>query len=290
MTSTHTNPIPSQPTRCGTIALVGRPNVGKSTLMNSILRQKVSITSAKAQTTRLAIRGIKTVDNTQYVYIDTPGLHKNKASPLQKKMTREVTNILNQVDVIVFILDCTKLTVEDHWFLELFQHISVPIILVINKIDLLKDKQQLLPMLAQTKDLYPFKEIIPLSAVNAANIDALEHVLSQMLPQQEHFFPPHQYVDYSEEFFITEIIREQVFQQTHREVPYECSVEVEKIEDFPKLLRIYVIIWVSRFGQKKIIIGKSGQQLKNIGKISRLNLQKFFNKKIFLQIFIKVKS
>lgn len=282
-------PKPAAPAYCGTIALVGHPNVGKSTLMNSILGHKVSITSNKPQTTRLAIRGIKTIANTQYIYIDTPGLHKNKAEPLQKRMTREVTNILSQVDIIVFILDCTKLTTEDRWFLNLFEKISVPVVLVINKIDLLKDKKQLLPIIADAKNMYAFKEIIPLSATEQSNVDVLEHMLGLLLPEQEHFFPPHQYHDYSEDFYVTEIIREQVFQQTHREVPYACSVEVEKMEDFPKLLRIYVIIWVTRFGQKKIIIGKNGQQLKNIGKASRLTLEKFFGKKIFLHIFVKIK-
>lgn len=274
--------------RCGTIALVGRPNVGKSTLMNAIIGEKVTITSAKAQTTRNSIRGIKTIGNDQYIYVDTPGLHKNKETLLQKAMIRDAFAQLHDVDIVVMVVEATRWQQEDDWVLECLAQVTSPVILVINKVDRLKNKEYLLPLLAKYQGLYSFAAIIPLSAKNSVNVLGLEKELAKRLPEAQHQFNDEQLTDKSEEFYIAELIREQLFQQLYREVPYSVGVQIELMEVGDTLNKIHAAIVVAREGQKKIVIGRQGEQLRAIGQSVRIYLEEFYGKKVFLKLWVKV--
>ncbi len=276
--------------RSGYVAIVGRPNVGKSTLMNRILGQKISITSNKPQTTRHRILGIKTEENYQTVYVDTPGLHLNAKKAMNRYMNRAASSSLEDVDLILFVIDALKWTDEDESVLKRLRDQSVPVVLVVNKIDYLKEKEQLLPLLQQLAEKMAFHAVLPLSALKGNNVAELEKEVVQALPESEPIYPEEYVTDRSERFLAAEIIREKLMRSMGKELPYSVAVEIEQFKDDNGLLRINALIWVERESQKRIVIGKGGEQLKNVGKQSRIDMEKLFDAKVFLQLWVKVKE
>jgi len=276
--------------KCGYVAIVGRPNVGKSTLLNALIGKKISIISPKPQTTRNQILGIKTLDHTQIVFIDTPGLHDAEKRVMNRYMNRLASAVILDADVIVFIIDATRWLADDELVLKKVSEADVPVILVINKIDKLNDKKEILPLIEKYKEKYHFAHIIPISAKRKENLDSLEETLVSMMPEGPHFFPDEQITDKNERFQVGEIIREKVIRATEQELPYSTTVVVESMKEEGKLLEISAIIWVEREGQKPIVIGKNGERLKSIGTSARKEIVKLLGRKIFLRLWVKVKS
>lgn len=276
--------------RCGYVAIVGRPNVGKSTLLNALLGSKVSITSDKPQTTRFQILGIKTQDSSQAIYIDTPGLHQNEVSAMNRYMNRLASAVIPDAQVILFVIEARKWTDEDNLVLSKFEKTMAPVILVVNKIDLLGDKKELLPFMDSVKEKYPFAQIIPVAAAKSENLAHLEQIISQYLPESPHLFPDEQVTDKNEKFQIAEIVREKLIEATEQEVPYYTTVEVEDWKTEEKRDEISVLIWVEREGQKLIVIGKKGERLKWIGIEARKEIEKLLKKKVFLRLWVKIKE
>lgn len=277
-------------TRCGYVALVGRPNVGKSTLLNHLLGQKISITSRKPQTTRHRVLGIKTEGDSQIIYVDTPGLHRVEPKAINRYMNREASQAIQDVDLIVFVVDRLRWTDEDDMVLEKLRSAKCPVILAINKVDLVDNKSELLPALQKYAERFPFAEIFPLSALRGHNLTELEATISKHLPQNPHFFPEDQITDRSERFLASEIVREKVMRQLGDEVPYEITVEIESFQREGKLLEINALILVERDGQKKIVIGTGGDRIRQIGEEARKDMQKLFDSKIMLKLWVKVKA
>ncbi|TAK73035.1 MAG: GTPase Era [Gammaproteobacteria bacterium] len=278
-------------TSSGYVAIVGRPNVGKSTLLNALLGEKVSITSPKPQTTRWQILGIKTRGEAQLIYIDTPGLHREEKRAMNRYLNRIASATILEADVIVFMIDATRWGGEDEMVLKKLQQTDKPIILAINKIDLLVDKAALLPLIDKLKNKLPFAHVIPISALKEDNIEHLEAEIAQLLPEGPAFFPEDQLTDKSVRFQVAEIIREKLIQATEEELPYTTTVEIEQFTEGEKLTEIGAVIWVERQGQKIIIIGKKGARLKKIGTQARREIEKLLdNKKVFLRLWVKVKA
>lgn len=277
-------------THSGMVAIVGRPNVGKSTLLNCLIQKKISITSPKPQTTRWQILGIKTIDQSQIIYIDTPGIHQAEKRAMNRYMNRVASSILIDADIIVFLISANKWHEEDELVLEKLKDITKPVILVINKIDLLPDKAQLLPIIDHMQKRYPFAHIVPISALESENISGLEKEIIRLLPEGPQLYPDDQKTDKSIRFQIAEIIREKIIQATEEELPYATTVEIEQLQQTDKLAEINAVIWVERQGQKVIIIGKGGAQLKNIGTKARRDIQKLLGCKVFLRLWVKVKE
>lgn len=280
--------------KCGYVAIIGRPNVGKSTLLNCILGQKVSIVSPKPQTTRTQILGINTVNNpnfsAQIIYIDTPGIHKTEKNAMNRYMNRLAHAVIVDADVIVFMVEAMHWYEEDEIVLERIKQASVPVILAINKVDLVKDKGTLLPFIEKISSKFDFAHVFPLSANNADNVEKLQATLITMLPDSPHFFPDEQITDKSERFQIAEFIREKLILATEQEVPYSTTVEIEEFKTTEKLIEISAIIWVEREGQKAIVIGKGGEKLKRIGTLARKDIEKLLGKKVFLRLWVKLKT
>lgn len=277
-------------TRCGYVAIIGRPNVGKSTLLNHILGQKISITSRKPQTTRHRILGIKTEDNVQTVYVDTPGLHKDAKKALNRYMNRAAAQVMESVDVIIFMVDGLNWKNDDEWILKKLTHAHCPVILVINKIDKVTDKENLLPFIEKLNQKLSFAHIFPMSALKDENVAQLEKLVASFLPENPYFFPDDQITDVSERFLAAEIIREKLMRSLGQELPYALTVEIELFKQEEKLIHIAAIIWVERLGQKAIVIGKDGTVLKKVGTLARKELEFLFANKIFLQLWVKVKE
>lgn len=280
----------NEKSKCGYIAIVGRPNVGKSTLLNALLGQKLSIISDKPQTTRCQILGIKTVGADQALYIDTPGLHKAEKHAMNRYMNRLASSVILDADVIVFMIEAGRFQEEDEMVLEKLKQTKATVILAINKVDALKDKSQLLPMMETLAEKFNFAHIIPLSVTKEENLAELEHEIMQFLPENPHFYPDEQVTDKNEKFQIAELIREKIIHLTGQEIPYSSTVEIEELKYEAKLVRINAIVWVERQGQKVIIIGKDGEKLKRIGTQARKDIQALLKKKVFLQIWVKVKD
>ncbi|OGT31119.1 MAG: GTPase Era [Gammaproteobacteria bacterium RIFCSPHIGHO2_12_FULL_35_23] len=276
--------------KCGYVAIIGRPNVGKSTLLNEIIGQKISITSHKQQTTRHVIHGIKTYDSVQIVYVDTPGIHTESKRALNQYMNRAARSATGEVDVILFIISIEHWTHNDELVLKQLQHANCPVILVVNKIDTVPNKGELLIKLDELSKKMKFAEIVPISATKKTNVTTLEKVIEKYLPEGPHFFQAEQITDQNDGFLIAEIIREKLFKWVHQEVPYSTTVMVEEIKHEDKLMRIYATIYVEKSGQKAIIIGKQGSKLKQIGREARLELEKMYGNKIFLQLWVKIKT
>lgn len=277
-------------TRCGYVALVGRPNVGKSTLLNHLLGQKISITSRKPQTTRHRVLGIKTEEDRQIIYVDTPGLHKREPRAINRYMNQTASQAMRDVDLVVMVVDRMRWTDEDAWVLEKLRGVQCPVILAVNKVDLLEDKSQLLPYLQAKQAEYPFAEIFPLSALRGHNLADLELTITRYLPENPFFFPEDQVTDRSERFLAAELVREKIMRQLGEEVPYAMTVEIESFRQQGKLLRIDALILVERDGQKKILIGSGGERLKSIGEEARLDMEKLFDRKVMLKLWVKIKS
>ncbi len=277
-------------TRCGYVAIVGRPNVGKSTLLNHLLRQKISITSRKPQTTRHRIVGISTMENVQCIYVDTPGLQDNFKKALNRIMNETVVSAIKDVDAILFVVERLLWTEADERVLQTLRNTKTPLILIINKIDKVKEKHKLLPHIADLKEKSDFAEIVPASALGGHNLDTLEKLLSNYLPVGPFLFPEDQVTDRSSRFMAAEIIREKVTRQLGDELPYEVSVEIEKFSQEGPVLHIHALILVEKKGQKQILIGKNGDRLKQIGSVARPDMEKAFDSKVMLNLWAKVKA
>ena len=283
-------PQESEFSKAGYVAIVGRPNVGKSTLLNRILGQKISITSRKPQTTRHQILGVKTEGHVQVMYVDTPGLHKGRDHALNRYMNRAAASALSDVDLVIFVVDRTQWTDEDQLVLEKVERVSCPVILVVNKVDRLADKDQLLPHLQTLSEHMDFAEIVPLSAGKGKNVDRLEQVINQRLPEGIHYFPEDQVTDRSERFMAAELVREKIMRRLGDELPYQVTVEIESFQREGQVLHINALILVERDGQKRIIIGNKGEQLKVIGRDARLDMEEMFGSKVMLKLWVKVKG
>ena len=277
-------------TRCGYVAIVGRPNVGKSTLLNHILGQKLAITSRKPQTTRHNMLGIKTEGEVQAVYVDTPGLHKHNDKALNRYMNRSASTALKDVDVVVFVVDRTRWTDEDQMVLEKVQYVKCPILLAVNKADRLDDKSELLPHLEWLATQLPQAEVVPISALHGQNLDTLERLVAENLPESEHFFPEDQITDRSSRFLAAELIREKIMRQLGAELPYQITVEIEEFKQEGRVLHIHGLILVERDGQKKIIIGDKGERIKRIGQDARKDMEVLFDSQVMLNLWVKVKG
>lgn len=281
-------------TRCGYVAIIGRPNVGKSTLLNHLIGQKLSITSRKPQTTRHRILGIKTTAHQQIIYVDTPGLHQAAGRALNRYMNRAAGSAIHDVDVVLFVVEGMRWTDDDEWVLKKIQHVEAPVILVVNKIDKLADKSRLLPILEKLSARRAFASVVPICAKVAADVSVLEHEIEKYLPENTFFYPPDQFTDRSERFLAAEIVREKLMRGLGQELPYDLTVEIEQFElvKTPKksVLHISAVIYVEKAGQKAIVIGEDGERLKAIGMKSRLDMEKLFQEKVFLRLWVKVKS
>jgi len=276
--------------RCGYVAIVGRPNVGKSTLLNHLLGQKISITSRKPQTTRHRVLGIKTEAGHQIIFVDTPGLHKGAEKAINRYMNRAATAAMRDVDLVVFVVDRTAWTEEDAMVLEQIRQGGLPCLLVINKVDLLEDKSCLLPHLEFLAQQADFAAILPVSALRRHNVEQLEKEILKFLPVSEHFFPEEQITDRSQRFLAAEIVREKIMRQLGEEIPYAIAVEIEEFALEDGVLHISALILVERKGQKKILVGEGGTRLRSIGSDARRDMELLFDNKVMLRLWVKVRS
>jgi len=276
--------------RCGFIALIGRPNVGKSTLMNHLLRQKISITSRKPQTTRHRILGINTHAAGQAIYIDTPGMHDCEKRALNRYLNRTADATLLGVDVVVWLLDGPFWQEYDGIIIEKLKQAGLPVILAVNKVDKVKDQDKMLEFFADAAQKFPFTELIPISALKNTHLDKLESLAMALLPERDRLYPEDQVTDRPERFLAAEIIREKLTRRLGAELPYVLTVEIERYEEHPGITKIYAIIWVEKSSQKAIVIGKDGELLKKVGTDARLDIEKLLDRKVYLQLWVKVKS
>jgi GTP-binding protein Era len=280
----------AQRQRCGYVAIVGRPNVGKSTLLNKILGQKLSITSRKPQTTRHQLLGIKTTELAQVLYVDTPGLHNKTVKEINRYMNRSATKAIRDVDLIVFVVDRLVWNHDDELVLRHIQQSRTATLLVVNKVDLLKDKSRLLPHLEMLRKKCGSVDLIPVSAMNGHNLDTLEQLIEQKLPESHFYFPEDQITDRSQRFLVAEIIREKIMRQLGEELPYEITVQIESLRRVKKVLDIQALVLVEREGQKGILIGKGGDQLRKIGTDARKDIEALLNEKTMLRLWVKVRA
>lgn len=276
--------------RCGYIALIGRPNVGKSTLLNRLLGQKLSITADKPQTTRHRIVGIKTVDDAQFLYVDTPGLHTQAKKAMNRYLNRAASSALYDVDAVAFVVEAQKWTDDDQAVLERLQEVSVPVFAVVNKVDRVKDKTALLPFLQALGERFAFAEIVPVSAQSGSNVERLEQALKERLPEGEPVYDAEQLTDRPSRFIAAELIREKLTRRLQRELPYALTVEIEQFKEQDDVLHIDGLIWVERDSQKSIVIGKGGAMLKEVGRQARADMEKTFGAKVFLRLWVKAKE
>ena len=276
--------------RCGYVALIGRPNVGKSTLLNHLLGQKLSITSRKPQTTRQHLLGIKTTDTEQIVYVDTPGLHENAKRAINRYMNRTAISAIESVQVVVFIVEAMKWTSEDEAILKRISQSDVPIFLAVNKVDKIEDKSRLLPFLQDCSQKMNFADVFPVSALRDINLNELELKIRNLLEVSEPFYPEDQITDRSQRFLAAEIIREKLMRQLGQELPYDLSVEIEKFKEEKGCYHINALIWVERANQKPIVIGDKGSRLKSVGEQARKDMEKLFDSKVYLELWVKIKE
>ncbi|MFZ0790340.1 MAG: GTPase Era [Chromatiaceae bacterium] len=275
---------------CGRVSIVGRPNVGKSTLLNRILGQKLAITSHKAQTTRHAILGIKTRPDGQMLFVDTPGIHRRGDGALNRYLNRAARSAIVDADLALFVVEAPRWNEEDALTLEAVAASGVPAIAVINKVDTVPDKESLLPYLQALADRHGFIALIPVSAARGDGVEALERAVIAALPVGEPAYPEDQVTDRSERFFAAELMREQLVQRYGKELPYRTTVEIERFEDEGGRYRIHALVWVERPGQKAIVIGKGGEALKAAATQARLEMQKLFGCPVHLEVWVKVKK
>lgn len=277
--------------RCGVIAIVGRPNVGKSTLLNHLLGQKLSITSRKPQTTRNQVLGVRTDGHLQFIFVDTPGLHLGQSKAINQAMNKAASSALNGVDLILFLCDRAKWTEEDEFVMSLIAQQSCPAALVVNKVDLIQDQSTLLPFIEELSSRFEFDAVLPVSALRSRGLDELVKYLERHVPEGPHLFPEDQITDRSQRFLAAELVREKIIRQLGDELPYAAAVEIESFaEDDRGVLHIHALILVERDGQKKILIGESGDRLKSIGTSARKDMERAFDSKVMLKLWVKVKS
>ncbi len=275
---------------CGYVALIGRPNVGKSTLMNHMLGQKISITSRKPQTTRHRILGINTTEAGQIIYMDTPGMHRVEKKALNRYLNKTADTTLLGVDLVVWLIDGLSWHDYDEVIFNKLERAGLPVILAVNKVDKVKDKDSILAFFAKAQKRYPFTEMLPISALKGTNLESLEAVLLKQLPESELIYPEDQITDRPERFLAAEIVREKLTRRLGDELPYSMTVEIERFEEQKKITKIYAIVWVERDSQKNIVIGKQGEMLKKVGTDARIDIEKLIDKKVYLQIWVKVKK
>ncbi|TCT18407.1 GTP-binding protein Era [Bibersteinia trehalosi] len=278
-------------TYCGFIAIVGRPNVGKSTLLNKILGQKISITSRKAQTTRHRILGIKTEGAYQEIYVDTPGLHIEEKRAINRLMNRAASSAIGDVDMVIFVVEGTKWTDDDEMVLNKLRSTKAPVVLAINKVDNIKEKEELLPHITELSQKFPFKDIVPISAQKGNNVQILEKLVRENLREGIHHYPEEYVTDRSQRFMASEIIREKLMRFMGDELPYSVTVEIEQFKVNERgTYEINGLILVERDGQKKMVIGNKGQKIKTIGTEARADMERLFDNKVHLELWVKVKA
>lgn len=276
--------------KCGYVALIGRPNVGKSTLLNHLLGQKISITSRKPQTTRNNVLGIKTEGDNQFLFVDTPGMHLNQKGAMNKYMNKAASTAIRDVDVVVMLVDRLIWNDEDEAVARRLEGIELPLIVAVNKCDQLDDKETLLPHLnVLTARLQP-QEIVPISALRGMQLERLEAAIARYLPESDHFYPEDQITDKSSRFLAAEIVREKITRQLGAELPYQMAVEIEQFGREGAVLHIGALILVEREGQKRILIGDKGDRIKQIGQQARIDIERLFDTKVMLKLWVKVKS
>ncbi len=278
------------PHRFGRVALVGRPNVGKSTLLNAILGTKLSIVTPKPQTTRHRILGVETRDDAQIVFIDTPGLHHGGKRALNRQLNRVARQVPEEADLLVHVIDGVRWRDEDEAVWQLVSKQSVPCLLVVNKVDKLADKKALLPFAAEVTRERRYAAVHFLAARRGDGVPALLDEIVALLPEGPAEFPADEFTDRSERFLAAELVREQLMLQLAAELPYAAAVEIERFEDTPELTRIGAVIWVEREGQKGIVIGAGGAQLKKIGSAARRTMERVFDRKVFLEVWVRVRE
>ena len=286
-TAAATAPPPAY--RAGRVAIVGRPNVGKSTLLNHLIGQKISITSRKAQTTRHRILGIRTEPHAQFVFVDTPGFQTRHESTLTRLMNQSVTTAIAGVDAIVQVVEATGWADGDDLIANLLTT-AVPVVLVLNKVDRVRDKERLGALIAERSQRFGYAAIVPVSAQKGTQLGALLAELAKLLPEQPALYGEDELTDRSERFLAAEFIREKLFRQLGDELPYALSVEIEKFEEVGRLRRIFAAVIVDKPNQKAIVVGEGGARIKQVATEARLDLEKLFGAKVYLEVFVKVKS
>lgn len=277
-------------TKCGYVAIVGRPNVGKSTLLNHLMGQKLSITSRKPQTTRHNLLGIKTEGDTQLIFVDTPGIHTDQDKAINRYMNRAASSAVRDVDVVILVLDRTAWTDADQAVAEQLKNVHSPVIVAVNKVDRIEDKEAMLPHLVELENQLRPTAIVPVSALHARNLDALEQEICKHIPQAAHYFPEDQITDRTERFLAAELVREKITRQLGAELPYQAAVEIEEFKRDDNIVHISALILVERDGQKKILIGDKGERIKKIGQQARLDMEALFEQKVMLNLWVKVRS
>ncbi|MEH0665216.1 GTPase Era [Vibrio scophthalmi] len=277
---------------CGFIAIVGRPNVGKSTLLNRILGQKISITSRKPQTTRHRIMGVDTEGDYQAIYVDTPGLHIEEKRAINRLMNRAANSSLSDVNLVFFLVDGTHWTKDDEMVLTKLQKSNFPVVLCVNKVDNVQDRNEVMLHMMDLSKKMEFVDVVPISAKHGKNIDVLRKHVREHLPKAAHHFPEEYVTDRSQRFMASEIVREKLMRFTGEELPYSVTVEIERFDYNPDTdgFHINALILVERSGQKKMVIGKGGEKIKTIGREARLDMEELFGRKVYLETWVKVKS
>lgn len=276
--------------RCGFVAVVGRPNVGKSTLINSMMGRKVTIVTAKPQTTRHRILAVRTGENEQVIFVDTPGLHRNAGRAMNRLMNRTAVSALADADLVLFVVEATRWTEEDEDVLDRIKTAKIPCIALLNKIDAVHPKQRLLAAIDEMSRRHDFVEIIPVSARKRDNLDVLEASIRPRLPESPPLFPAEMQTDRSPQFYAAEVIREKLTIHLREELPYGLTVQIEQYSEDRDRLTIHAIVWVERDSQKGIVVGKGGQMLKKVGQEARLALAKQLHRSVHLELWVKVKD
>ena len=282
--------MPEEKTRSGMVALVGRPNVGKSTLLNRLLGQKLAITSHKPQTTRHRILGIRTREDGQIVYIDTPGIHDRGRQAMNRYLNRAAHTALQEVDLVLFVVQALVWNREDQLVLDAIRRAGVPAMVAVNKVDTVKPRERLLPYLAELGRRHDFVEVVPVSAKEGTQVEVLDSLVLRQLPEGGPIYPEDQITDRPERFFAAEILREQIIRRYHEELPYAVTVEIERFEEEPGRYVIGAVIWVERESQRGILLGRQGQAMKEAASAARRNMAEFFDTRVHLDVWIKVKK
>ncbi len=290
MSDSSSPPSNDSPQRCGTVAVIGRPNVGKSTLVNGLVGFRVSIVSPRPQTTRHRILGIATVEGGQIVYADTPGLHAAGKRAMNRYMNRAATGAIEGVDIGMLVIEAGQWREDDERAFTALRASGVPMVLVLNKTDTIKDKASLLPFIAKVSEGRGFAEIFPLSARKGVGLEDLQKALLRLLPEGEPQYGEDEVTDRSERFLVAELIREQLMRQLGDELPYVSTVEISSYKEDGRLLRISAVVWVEREGQKAIVVGAGGAQMRAIGQSARLAIEKMMDQKVFLELWCKVRD
>jgi GTP-binding protein Era len=277
-------------TRCGFVAVVGRPNVGKSTLINALMGTKISIVTAKPQTTRHRILAVHTTEEVQIIFIDTPGMHRKAGKAMNRLMNRTASSALGDADLVLFVTEAGRWTEEDGDVMGKLRTVKAPIVAVLNKVDLVQPKERLLEIITEMTERHEFADIVPLSAKKQDNLDALMKLVPGYLPKSPQLFPEDMQTDRGIDFQVTEVIREKLTLSLHQEIPYGLTVQIEKFDTGEERTTIHAIIWVERDSQKGIVVGKGGSVLKRVGREARLELKHKLGRPVHLELWVKVKD